>query len=333
MENTVYWIGGDGNVWFKDGSGVRNVGKPIKNYDGNGFDSEFISAESRQIDDPNQQTTQTSAPSGGGGAGPNKVLNQAAINNTNKAIGSLDTDLNVGYKNIDDNYNDLIGGYNRERTRTEGDYTEGKTTNTQNLQKNKQNSLVNAAQGLRGLRGVLGSVGALSGDGQTLANRAVTSEANADIGGATDTYAGNAQNLDKAWDRFDEEDDERRATASTSRGNQRTALQGSVAADRQEFYQKLAELYGEVDDTGNAEKWLNKAGDLNESISQGRRVKATDFSRGKAAFTPGDLESYLAGAGDMRVEVRDGGVAGGGPNAVLQGEEAEDERRRKLAVI
>ena len=65
LDGTVYWIGGDGNVWFKDGSGVKNVGKPIKNFGGNGFDAEFLSAESRQIDDPNPQTTQTSAPSGG----------------------------------------------------------------------------------------------------------------------------------------------------------------------------------------------------------------------------------------------------------------------------
>lgn len=51
MANTVYWIGQDGNVWFKDASGTRNVGKPINITDG-GFDAEMLSAESTQIDDP-----------------------------------------------------------------------------------------------------------------------------------------------------------------------------------------------------------------------------------------------------------------------------------------
>jgi hypothetical protein len=52
MANTVFWIGTDGNVWFKDGSGVKNVGRPIKIYE-NGFDAQLLSAESNQIPDPN----------------------------------------------------------------------------------------------------------------------------------------------------------------------------------------------------------------------------------------------------------------------------------------
>ena len=56
MENTVFWIGTDGNVWFKDASGTRNVGRPIKIYE-NGFDAQLLSAESNQIQDPNPGAT------------------------------------------------------------------------------------------------------------------------------------------------------------------------------------------------------------------------------------------------------------------------------------
>lgn len=333
--NTVYWIGADGNVWFRSGDNVQNAGKLIKDY-GNGFDAQYLSAESERIDDPNPPKESAPSVTTTDGSGTQKVLNQAAIDNTQKAVGSLDDELGIGYKNIDDNFASLIGGYDSERGRTEGEYNEGKVTNTQNLQKNKQNALVTAAQGLRGLRGVLGSIGALSGDGQTLANRAVTAEANADIGGATDTFAGNAQNLDKAWDRFDEEDERRRAEARTAKTNQRTALEGSIASKRQNFFQKLAELYGEVDDTGNATNWLNKAGDLNSVIAQKSRVQSTPFQKRGAAFTPGELENYLAGAGDRTVEVRRGGtegeLAGDGLLAGISQKEDENEKRRRFAV-
>lgn len=272
--------------------------------------------------------------SSGGDTDP--VLNQAAVDNTMKAISSLDTELGIGRDNIQSAYDDLIGGYDRERERTREDYDEGVVTNTKNLQSNKQNALVSAAQGLRGLRGVLSSIGALSGDGRTLANRAVTTEANRDIGGAADTFAGNAKNLDRAWERFDEEDDERRQDAEDARVNQRRSLKGSILGKKQDYFQKLAELYGEADNTTAAEKYLNKAGDLNTPIAEMTAVKASPFTRRGAAFTPGDLESYLAGAGDMTVQVAGGGVGGqGGPTTVLagrQGRKRDEEERRQTAM-
>lgn len=270
-----------------------------------------------------------------GGTGTNAVLNDAAIDNTQKAVQSLGTEFATGVDNINDNYGSLIGQYDTERTRTEGDYNEQGVTNNQNLLKNKQNALLAAAQGRRGLRGTLASLGALSGTGGELADRAVTTAANQDIGGATDAFATNAQSLDKAWDRFDEEDDERRREAGTAKSNQRTALEGTIAGKRQTFYEKLAELFAEGGDTGSATEWLNKAGDLNEVIASKSRVAATPFSRGTAAFTPGDLKSYLAGAGDMTVDVQGGGPGMGGPTSILAGRsnrESDDERRRKLAL-
>lgn len=68
MANTVYWIGQDGNVWFKDASGTRNVGKPI-NITPAGFDAELLSAESTQIADPVPPTQQFSSSSSGGDGG------------------------------------------------------------------------------------------------------------------------------------------------------------------------------------------------------------------------------------------------------------------------
>lgn len=284
----------------------------------------------------NQPTQEISAggdAAGSGSTDTTKVLNQAAVDNTRKAIGSLDKEQQVGYQNIDDDFNSVISRYDLEKSQNRADYDEGNVTNNQNLQKNRQNALVSAAQGLRGLRGVLASIGALNGDGSFLANRAVTTEANQDLGGAQETAAVNARNLDKAWNRFGEEDEQRRADARTSRTNSRTALEGSILGKRQGLLQKLAELFGDADNTAEATKYLNEAGDLNDPIAQKTRVQASPITAKAAAYSPGELETYLAGAGDMTVGVQGGAPGAGGPTAVLAGRNAgrDDERRRKLS--
>lgn len=265
-------------------------------------------------------------------AAPVKVLNQAAVDNTNKAITSLDTEKQVGYQNIEDDYNRVMGQYDLEKGQNRTDFDEGIVTNNRNLQKNRQNALVTAAQGLRGLRGVLSSIGALSGDGARLANTAVTTEANQDLGGAQEVAAANAMGLNRAWDRFGEEDEQRRADAQTSRTNSRTALEGSIAGKRQGLLQQLAELFGDVDNTTEAKKYLDQAGDLNAEIAQKSRVQASPITSKAAAFSPGELETYLAGAGDLSINVQNDAPNVGGSTAVLAGRDGgrDDERRKRL---
>lgn len=323
MAEGVYWIGQDGETYMKADifDGVQRWFAPLQSPQQLGL---------RQIDDP-MVAQQVST--GGDSGGESKVLNRAAIDATEQAIGSLGTEQETGYSNIDDSYESLIGGYDKERTRNEADYKEQGVTNNQNLLKNKQNALLAAAQGRRGLRGTLAAIGALSGTGSELADRAVQTAANEDIGEAAETFAGNASTLDKAWDRFDEEDEDRRAEAGTARKNQRTALEGSIAEKKQNFFQKMAELFAEGGDTAAAADWLGRAGGLNETIAAKTRVGATPFSKRGAAFTPGDLESYLAGAGDLTVDVRSGGNGGAaGPTSVLAGRQKRREREEALAV-
>lgn len=319
----VFWIGQNGKTYMK-GDGIDGVTEwfaPLKSPEQMGF---------TRIDDPVNPTGQvqgatTSAPSGG--TAP-KVLNQAAVDATNQAIGSLDVERDTGYRNIDDSFSSLMSRYGKEAAQNEEDYTQQTETNTNNLTKNKQNALLAAAQGRRGLRGTLSALGALSGDGAVLADRAVTQGANQDIGEAADTFAGNAQTLDKAIGRFREEDKDRRAEAETTRTNQRTALEGSIASKRQNFFQKLAEIYGGADRTAEANAALAQAGNLNNEIASKTRVAATAFAPRSAAFTPGDLESYLAGAGDMTVDVTagDSGGLNPGQSSLLAGRKKKEER-------
>lgn len=261
-------------------------------------------------------------------SGPAKPqLNQAAVDATYKAVDSLGVEQDTGYRNIDDSYNSLVSRYNKEAGQNEADFQEQTESNTNSLTKNKQNALVAAAQGRRGLRGTLSALGALSGDGGVLADRAVTTAANQDIGEAADTFAGNAQTLDKSIKKARDDDADRRAEAETTRTNQRTALEGSIASKRQNYFQKLAEIFGQADQTGAANDWLGKAGGLNNEIASKSRVVSTAFAPRAAAFTPGDLESYLAGAGDMTVDVDAGGMgADANPSSIVAGRRKKEER-------
>lgn len=341
LGNTKYawWVGTDGNAWANiEGVGVRNLGPAMMNPDGGAtimswgdtsLPSDYLQASQRITDPVNGGGDGTAtAVSSTGTARP--VLNQAAVGATGQAIAATDTKQNVGYKSIDDSYGSLIGGYDREVQQNEADYGDQTVTNNTNLSKNKQNALVAASQGRRGLRGVLASIGALFGTGGKLADRAVTTEANQDIGQATDTAAGNAKQLDTAIGRFREEDKNRRADADTAKLNQRMRLEGDVATDRQKLYKQMADLYSEAGDNASASEWLRKAGDINQYIAERSGVASTPLTARAAAFTPGKLADYLAGAGDMTVQVAPTGGASGLPSTTLLAGRRKKDREDTL---
>lgn len=334
-----YWIGANGNTYVftnrGNGNQVYDLGKQsnVERSVASNIVGGDITGMQRQIADPNPPKTaaaQEEAPVTSGSGAKAPVLNTAAIDNTNKAISSLDTERAVGNKNIDDSYGSVVGRYDQEAQRAKGDYDEGVVTTNTNLQKDKQNAYVAAAQGRRGLRGSLAAIGALSGDGARLADRAVTQGANEDIGGAAETATTNIGSLDKAKRNFDDEDKQRRADAETARNNSKTALEGTILSKQQQYYQKLAELFAEGGKTGEASTWLNKAGDLNSGIAQRTAVQASPIVAKSANFTPGDLESYLAGAGDMTVQVDAGANGAQTPATIL----AQKKRREEeLATV
>ncbi len=262
-----------------------------------------------------------------------RAASQAARDNTQKAIDSLGTELNVGYGNIDAESGAVRSRYDREARMNEDDYNTQTVTNNQNLLKNKQNELQAAAQGARGLRGTLASIGALGGDGLKLANRAVTNAANQGIGEATETAANNAMQLDTAIKKFRDEDRIRRDELETQARNQKTALEGRVESKRQSYFQKMAELFNEIGDAGNAAAFLNRAGDLNNTIAAKTAVAATPIAARSAAFTPGALADYLAGAGDMTVTAEAGDATGLGtsPTSILAGR--KDERKKQQSTL
>lgn len=342
----IFDWGGDYDV-FSDVSakgGVRNPVNNVSSITGMGSQGTAKSVAVTNPQEPTQQTQQQNPDvtpiverQGAGGAGTaaaadaaKRAANVAARDNTQRAIDSLDTELNTQYSNIDGSYNGVTGQYDREAQKVAADHEEQTVTNNNNLSQDRQNALLAAAQGRRGLRGTMSAMGALSGDGIKLADRVVTEGANDDIGAATDTAATNAISLDKAKSNFDEEDKQRRAEASTARQNSRTAAEGAVLSKRQQMLQKMAELFAEAEDGGSATRYLNEAGALNEGIAQKTAVAAAPIVAKSAAFTPGKLGEYLAGAGDMTVEVGAGAPGGANPTTILAGRNGTRRREDEL---
>lgn len=108
MANTVFWIGTDGNVWFKDASGTRNVGRPIKIYE-NGFDAQLLSAESDQIQDPNPGGATLGATTESTGGGSAQADPDAGQRTTLKnRISGRAGEINSAYDALFGDLNELI---------------------------------------------------------------------------------------------------------------------------------------------------------------------------------------------------------------------------------
>lgn len=376
MANGVFWLGQDGNVWVKGAQGTNSAGKidansgqywtkqgysmisdPNRNPGGGnvsgsladdrgtGYGGQVDTGHNPAYAGGSVPSGSTSYSSGDGGAAARqaaqdaarRAANEAARNNTQKAIDSLGTELNTAYGNIDRESASIRSRYDNEAARNEADYKGETVNNNQSLLKNKQNSLQAGAQGARGLRSTLASIGALGGTGLQLANRAVTNSVNQDLGEASETAASNAMQLDKAINRFRDEDKDRRQELETQARNQRTAAEGRIESKRQNYFQKMADLFAAIDDSGNATSFLNRAGDLNQTIAQKTAVAATPFTRRAAAFTPGDLAEYLAGTGDMTVETTAGDATGLGtsPSSILAGRrgQGKDEKKKQSSPV
>lgn len=331
QQGSVFWIGQNGNAYVKNASGqVQDLGKAGSNTGAN-----LVLNGAKQIDDPNPGMRNVSNVTSGtpdGGGAPAKVVNTAAVGATQQALDSLGTERAVRFKSIDDNLGSVMGGYDAEAAKATADFNEQNDTNQNNLQKNKQNALVAGAQGARGLRSTLASMGALGGDGMVLANRAVTDSANADIGEAVDTATTNATTLQKSKRDFDDEDAKRRAQAQTEAANNKTAAEGTVLTKRQQYLQKLADLFNDGGDTANANRYLSEAGSLNNEIAQKGAVAAAPITARSAAFTPGDLDSYLGGAGDMTVSTAEGGTGAGADGTSIFAARARDKEKKQQAL-
>lgn len=303
----VYWVGTDGNVWLKSAQPggkwtVKSAGKPVNLYD-QGFDSNQLSAQATRIADPNaprQAAPAPTNPNGSSGSSTPKVDKSNDIALQNAGLNAVDQQYGTGISSINKALGNLLGQYNTEAQSNEKNYSTQSDTNQNNLQKNKQTALVNAAQGRQGLFGTLASLGALNGSGLELATRAVQKGANDDLSGAADNYATNQSGLDTAIGTFRQEDKARRENANTSAENAKINAANEAARSRMSFYSNLANDYSAMGDEANAKKYSGLAASLYPDLAK-TSIPNSNIAYSGAAFTPGTLADYMAGANSTTV--------------------------------
>jgi hypothetical protein len=320
MDNSVYWKGQDGNIWYKTSDGTRNMGTPSSSgtsqsplqsgLRADGFDAQFGSGQGRMISDPNvggggvvqglNTTTAPSIGSGGASTAPQFKDTTASRNATQTGLDSLGTISANRYANEDTSYGNLIKQYGDERATEQGKYNDQVGSNEKALASGQQAAMLAAAQGGRGLRSVLAAMGALGGTGAVLADRAVTDSANADLGGAKDNFDVNAKQLQTAWGDFDSLDKRRREQADNTRTTNKGSIDTDILTTRQGLLKDMAGFYEQAGNTGQYDNYMAQSTALTPQIAAGGRSTAA-YTPVQGGFNPTELSSYLAGNRDMTV--------------------------------
>lgn len=249
------------------------------------------------VTNTNNSIARPTAPSGGAQT-PAKVLpdRSNSINAQNAAINALASMRESGLGSIRSSLANILGGYDSDLTRAEGNFNEQSGTNKSNLQKNMQAALSNAAQGRMGLFGTLSRLGALSGSGIELANRAVQKGANQDIAGANDAFEETRTNLTQNIESFRNEDKKRREQTEASAADAERAVENQILSKRQGYYSNLADDYAQMENAAQSKRYADMAAALFPDLATtGTPAPLTAIS---ANFNPTTLSRYVAGGGN-----------------------------------
>jgi hypothetical protein len=205
-------------------------------------------------------------------------------------------------------YSNLMGVYDTERGVEKGKFDEQVISNERALSAGNQAAMLAAAQGGRGLRATLAAMGALGGTGAVLADRAIMDSANKDLGGARENFDVNAKTLQTAWGDFEDSDKKRRREAETVKTGNKKAVEADVLTQRQKLLQDMASYWEQAGNTGEYGRVMGDATSLTPQIAA-KSAPRMAYTPAAASYSPGNLDTYLAGAQDMRVGRKAGGVS------------------------
>ena len=280
----TFWRGADGNVWVAGEGGTNSAGA----WDNNTFNY-WKNRQYKLINDPTGQynpvsggTTSSSpsgAPSGGGSGGGGGVFNQAAVDATNASLGSLGTILAQALASAETGYNNANSQFNSQEKLQREQYDEGTLGNMKNYDSNLAASLRAGRSGLSGLMAALRGGG---GGGNQFARdwvqNTVADTTSNDIREGFGTYDENRSELDNSINTFLTELKGKRQQNEDTLENNRRAARLYDAEQRQNLFQKLAELYSTGGRTGEASNYLAQAGAQAPVIASnmGSQVSAYD---------------------------------------------------------
>ena len=161
-------------------------------------------------------------------------------------------------------------------------------------------SLRAGAKGLGGLLSILRGTGA-----EGWANDAVRDTTSSDIRTGLDTRNENQTSLDNGMGSFLGELAGKRRDNEATRQNNEFAHRGNNASEAQRLYKEMAGFYSDAEDTGNATRLMNKAGEYTPEIAKYSvaPVRGYDASPVKVQAAP---VTAFSGAAEQNVNY-DGG--------------------------
>jgi hypothetical protein len=308
----------NGYSWLPNGTGGVNYFRgstPISNTEYRTYtnqDSSIIEQQAAQqyaIDNPTPKTPTNNLVGNGASQYKNTTASQAA---TQQSIDSLDPALANSLAGITSNFDTIMANYAGENALNQDNYNKQVTSNEQTRSNNNQAALLAAAQGGRGMRATLASLGSLDGTGQLLANRAIASSANADIGAGNKVFDTNATQLDNAWNATQFDQKKRDAEAIAARADAESAARQNVAQQRQSLYEKMAGFKADAGNQAGADQFTRMMGDLAPQTINARPAP-TAYAQRNIGFEAGKLGSYLGGNNDLTVKTAAGNTGGQTP--------------------
>lgn len=231
---------------------------------------------------------------------PKPVLNQAAVDNTQGSIDALAGILQRALDAENQKYTDAETLFNEQQAGEQGRYDKGTETNQLNYDSNLMASLRAGAKGLGGLLSILRGTGA-----EGWANDAVRDTTSSDIRTGLDNRNENQTSLDNGIGSFLGELAGKRRDNEATRQNNEFAHRGNNASEAQRLYKEMAGFYSDAEDTGNATRLMNKAGEYTPEVAKYSvaPVRGYDASPVKVQAAP---VTAFSGAAEQNVNY-DGG--------------------------
>lgn len=301
-EQAVYWVGQDGNVYYGDGQGggVRNMGKLIGEptavpyRPGQGFDAELGSGTGQRIDDPALKKGST-APTADTGGATYKPLNQAQVDTTNASLSSLGQILSEALSNASKGYNRVKEQLGAQEAERRGIYDAESLKNQQNYDSNLGASLRAGRSGLSGLMAALRGGGGGGNDyaRNWIQNTVADTTAN-DIREGYNTFDENRAAQDQGMSTFLNELRGKREENQETFENKQRAARLYDAQQKQNLYQKLADLYGESGNASENARYLGLAGGQAGNIAQNMVEKVGDYNTTPIKVQSPDITAFAA---------------------------------------
>jgi hypothetical protein len=265
--------------------------------------------------------------SGGGGGGQSFADTSAARNATQVSIDSLDQILANKNAEAEGEYNNIMAAYAAEDATNQQAYQKQVETNEQTREAQHQAGLLGAARGSRGLYATLASLGALNGTGRQLANRAVSSEANIDIGNANKTFDTNATTLFDTRSKLSQQEEQRKRDAKKIREDKLKANSYDKSAETENLWKTMSDHWAKAGNNSEAANAMGRASQATAGKIAASRPNAGTYATAPLQYSAPELGKYLAGANDMSVKVA------GGANGPINGAIYTSTKDREKQVV